>query len=348
MQLIPVSPPVVLDDTNVPLVPEHELRKAHAFIASDSRFKATARFLASIWRRDHSLPIGSIARDGERQKLGSLISEAAGRVGHNFGSIAIRDLAARELIYRQRAAMYDATRLRTNLLASQTLAFNVFGPMAIDPKLAARMVQQLFPGTLADVSAVRFEYAPSRGDARFGADNSAWDAVILGHTSTGARGLIAIEVKFTESCEESGGKPISAQFQAMAPKSGLYLDSEAAGMKSPAHRQLIREHLMAQAVVDHGMVEVGWFAVVSPYGNHLARRAAEGYGSLLSEPAATMVPYIYRTLEEVLEALAGGGHEKYAQSLFERYLDFGRVAVELGLQDRPVAAGAFNALQLPA
>ena len=347
MQLIPASSPILSDDIAVPLVPEHELRKANAFIASDSRFKAAARFLASIWRRDHAFPIGGVVRDGKREKLGSLISESAGRAGHNFASPAVRDLVARALIYRQRAAMYDATRLRTNLLASQTMAFNLFGPMALDLRLASKVVQELFPGTLAEVSAVRFEYAPARGDARFWGDSSAWDVLILGHTAAGVRGLIAIETKFTERYEVSGGKPISEQFQSMVPKTGLYRDSEAAGMMSPAHRQLIREHLMAQAVIDHGMVEAGWFAVVSPYGNHLARRAVEGYASLLQEPEGNSVPFSYRTVEEVLEALAGCGHEKYAQSLYERYLDFDRVAVELGLQSRPASATSFDALQIP-
>jgi hypothetical protein len=348
MQLIPSLPTLGTDDTGVPLVPEAALRKAHALVPGDTRFKSAARFLASNWRKERDIPIGTIRHEGRKQKLGSMISEPAGWTGHNFASPVIRDLAARELIFRQRAAMYDSDRLRNNLLSSQTMCFNLLGPLAADPKLATRVARDLFPGILSTVTAVRFEYAPVRGDERFGGDYTAWDALLLGRTPSGGRGFIAIEIKFTESCDEGGSKPISSAFQSMLAQSVLFANHEDAGLGAPQHRQFLREHLMAQSVVDLGMADAGAFAVIAPLGNHLARKAAEGYAVTLNEPEGAAVPFIYRPTEAVLEALAANRHEHYAQELYSRYLDFGRVAADLGFPAIPRTRADTVAPSLPA
>lgn len=348
MQLIPSLTALGTDDTGVPLVPEAALRKAHTLVPGDTRFKSAARFLASNWRKERDIPIGTIRHDGRKQKIGSMISEPAGWAGHNFASTDIRDLAARELIFRQRAAMYDADRLRNNLLSSQTMAFNLFGPLALDLKLATRVARDLFPGILAIVTAVRFEYAPARGDERFGGDYTAWDVLLLGRTRAGGRGFIAIEVKFTESCDEGGTKPISPAFQSMLPASALFANHEDPTLSAPQHRQFLREHLMAQSVVDLGMADAGAFAVIAPLGNHLARKAADGYAMTLNEPEGAAVPFIYRPTEAVFEALAANRHEHYAQELFGRYLDFARVAADLGFPAIPRSRADVVTLSLPA
>jgi len=68
------------------------------------------------------LPIGSyINEDGKRRKLGSRISEAAGRGGGNFLPPEIAHTARRETAYREIGALIDAERLATNSLSSMPL-----------------------------------------------------------------------------------------------------------------------------------------------------------------------------------------------------------------------------------
>ena len=54
--------------------------------------------------------------DGKRRKLGSRISEAAGRGGGNFVTPEIAHLARRGTAYREIGALIDEERLATNLL----------------------------------------------------------------------------------------------------------------------------------------------------------------------------------------------------------------------------------------
>ena len=69
----------------LPLIPANVLKKHRVHEPLDTRFRSAARLLQALWREDRGLPIGSyINEDGKRRKLGSRISEAAGRGGGNF------------------------------------------------------------------------------------------------------------------------------------------------------------------------------------------------------------------------------------------------------------------------
>jgi len=105
-------------------------------------------------------------------------------------------------------------RTTTNLLASQAMAFNVFGPLV--PGVAGGMpadavLRQCWPG-IASVERIRFEYTPARlkpdaeeppeadpfGDqsARGGVDA---DLRIDFRHQDGARGVLLVETKFVET-----------------------------------------------------------------------------------------------------------------------------------------------------
>jgi hypothetical protein len=69
----------------LPLIPANVLKKHRVHEPLDMRFRSAARLLQPLWREKRDLPIGSyVNEDGKRRKLGSRISEAAGRGGGNF------------------------------------------------------------------------------------------------------------------------------------------------------------------------------------------------------------------------------------------------------------------------
>ena len=92
----------------LPPIPANVLKKHHVHEPLDTRFRSAARLLQSIWREDRGLPIGSyLSEDGKRRKLGSRISEAAGRAGGNFLTPEIAHTARRETVYREIGALID-------------------------------------------------------------------------------------------------------------------------------------------------------------------------------------------------------------------------------------------------
>lgn len=315
----------------VPLLPEELLRKHHIFEPLDHRFRSAARLLQSIWRQDRELPIGSYKVGTKRKKLGSRISPAAARAGANFMLPAIAWLARHECAYREPAAMIDEGRLYGNLLSSMPLAFNVFGLLKLDLSFASRVLGELFPDLVgAKVCAVLFEHSPGRGDPTLTADHSAFDVFLRYETPAGRKGFIAIETKYTESCQEPV-PAIRSRYDDLAEVSGLFFDPMKPALRTNPCQQLFREHLLAQTMLMRGDVDEARFIVIAPRLNTLVANAVAGYQAELKPAGEDQVGFASVTLEDTIVALAMAGEEEYAARLFRRYADFSLVDGELNL-----------------
>src|SRR3546814_130874 len=187
----------------LPVIPISVLKTYKVNEISDTRFKASARLLQSLWRQDRDLPIGGL-RTAERKyrKLGSRLNAKSAKQGDNFLSPEIAKLVLRESVYREQGAMIDEKRLWSNLLSSQPLCFNLFGGMKLDAKKADLFFQGLFPELVASVDGLFFEHSPGRGNPAFTEDNTAFDVFVTCTTSNGQKGFIAIEVKYSETMTE--------------------------------------------------------------------------------------------------------------------------------------------------
>lgn len=320
----------------VPLVPEQTLRRHHVFVPNDHRFRAAARLLQSLWREDRGLPMGSfIDSEGKRKRLGSSISGIAGRDGANFLSPAVGQVANRELIYREIGALYDVERLRQNLLSSMPLAFNTFALLKRDLTLATRVMAELLPGFMREVTHVLFEHSPGRANPAFTGDHTALDVAIRGTTPNGRRAFIGIEVKYSESLTEQLPRTFSSRYAELAVSSALFADVELSGLWRSPVQQHFRQHSLVQTILDRGLADVGLYVTTGPALNHLAHQAADAYASYLAPPRTGHAQFLTWSLERVIEAIAAAGLKPYARLLYRRYCDFWLVDGELALDDAP-------------
>ena len=108
---------------HLPIIPRAILKKHKVDEVADTRFKASARMLHSLWREDRAIKIGThTTPNGRRRKLGSRLHAEAAKAGANFLSTDIAKLAHRELVYREPGALMDEERLWSNMLSSQPFA----------------------------------------------------------------------------------------------------------------------------------------------------------------------------------------------------------------------------------
>lgn len=321
--------------TQLPLVPPALLKTHHCLERHDNRFKACARLLQARWREERGLPIGSFSgRDGRKRRIGSLLNSAAAAEGRNFLSPAVAHLARRAVIYQEPGALIDQARLATNLLSSMPLSFNLFGSMNLDLRLATRLVHRLFPELDCQaVREIRFEHSPGRFQADLTGDRSAFDVVIIYETQTAARGVIAFEVKYSESLQDSPPAELSPAYNNLAEASGLYKEPASALLRVNPLQQLFREHLLAQAAVMRGDWAEATFVLLAPADNHLVQRGANLYAAHLAPFLPGHVPFANITLELFLSALGQVGAAAVADEIFDRYCAFWKVheAVETAL-----------------
>jgi hypothetical protein len=314
-----------------PLIPEALARRHDVHVPADNRFKAAARLLASLWRSDRDLPAGSfVGQDGKRHKVGSLLTQADGRRGANFVNGDIARLAMHELYNREPGSSWDADRLRRNLLSSQTMCLNVFGPLRLDLDLATAVTSELLPDFIGEVVDVIFEHNPRRGHPALTGDFSALDVLIRAKTPTGGRLLVGVEVKYSETCHE-GSARIDKRHIEIAQSSGSFIDPHDPTLRENPCQQLFRLTNLLQAMVDNDLGEEALLLFVAPAMNSSAQAAVAQFQTHLAEPKPGTVAFMPFTLEQVLEAIGTAGATALHDALHARYTDFHQVAGELDL-----------------
>jgi hypothetical protein len=320
-----------LDLPRLPLLPASLLRAHRVFEPMDTRFRAAARLLQALWREDHDLPIGTHRPlKGRRRRLGSRISIEAGEAGLNFMTSDIARLVAQELAYREPGALIDEERLKTNMLASMPLCFNLLGILKQDLDLASRTFRSLWPAIIDTVDGVYFEHSPGRGDPRYTGDYTAFDAFITGQSPTGTRTFIAIEVKYAETMWE----PVPAlrpRLDELSGQTDLFIDPDSPQLRQAPIQQLWRQHLLASTLTANGHFDAGLVIVIAPSMNNAIHHAVRRYRSNLKSPENPELGFKFVALESFILTLADAGATDYARALYRRYCDFLQVDGELSL-----------------
>lgn len=311
----------------LPIVPTHVLAKHKVFEDFDNRFRACARLLQALWRERQNLPIGTYTdKSGRKRAIGSLISKAAASEGRNFLSPEIAEIVRLEVAYQERGALIDQTRLYGNLLSSMTLAYNLLAPLRLDLGLAARILRAVIPAIdLKAVHDVWWEHSPGRKDPTLTGDRTAFDVAFVYERTDGKFGLVAVEMKYSESGGEPAPPELNPRYEELSRASGLYKDPDHAALRVNPFQQLFREHLLAQAAVMRGDYAEAYFVQIAPHHNHLVQNAARLYKGFLVLPGDGQVPFVNVELEQVIEAFGWAGETAFAAAMWDRYCDFWQI-----------------------
>lgn len=319
---------------HAPFLSETLRRQHHAFVANDSRFAASCRVLAHLWRQDQRLPAATFiatapAGKPRRRPANWLLRRDAAQAGATFLTPAIRDHARQALLFREPGAMWNEDRLWANLLSSQALTLNLLAPLATDLALATRVFRALLPGFVDQVRGIRFEHSPGRFDDRYFGDGTALDALIEAITPDGEIAVITIEVKFTEGLTGPTATPRERYVEA-AQGSGLYRDASSSTLARAGFEQLRREHVMTTLMLQHGLASRGRFILIAPQLNRRAQAVAALYRTELRDPDGAGDPATVAFSNITLEAIIAAMHEADATDLacqlWARYCDHARVA----------------------
>jgi hypothetical protein len=283
--------------------------------------------LQIFWMRDHNIP--NAITDSERgSHLASYLRADAAEDGLNFLTPEVYLLALRELVLLSESdAAVDIDRLVANSLSSQPLVVNVLGPLALDLKLASRVFRQILPHFVRSVEKVTFEHSPGRRDIRFLNDRSAVDSAVYVITPTGERGIVYVEMKYSEDMSGPAARWRDRYDEALK-EVHLYKDPSSPVLRSIPIEQLAREHMLSQLAVDNGVTPRALFVGIGPRLNRRVSAAFMVYANELlpvGDSDRSRVGFRHFTLEALIDAIDVAGDQVTADRLWQRYCNFQRI-----------------------
>ena len=328
--------------------------------AGDDAFRRRMR-LHQSWYRAFVLerPYGTGPGPRDTSQYGNMLTQEDGAAGRNFLTPQIFEVVQRRIA--QGTGAVEPYRLLHNMLSSQPMCFNLFGPLADDLDLATRLTRALWGKKIAKVTHVAIEWAPSPKRA-FLDDNTAFDAFIEYVRDDGGRGFIGIETKLTEPFSRGAyDKPAYRRW--MTPD-GPWRSSAARAVAQAEHNQLWRDHLLAWALLRHeaSPYAEGRFAVIYHPQDRRCAEVIERYRGLLRDPKAIDAFTLAQVVEAWRRELEPGS---WLDAFHTRYLDLARseqaAAAARPMEDRgkedllawfdgageaPMAAGSVGAAAL--
>lgn len=280
----------------------------------DTDFQAYARLLQSKWRDKKGYP---------EFRLGNFIEiEFAKATKVNFLTDNIRKLVTQEIANAKKdGGLISEPRIWNNLLSSQPLCFNLFGELHFDLDLATKYFKVLFPGRLDAVTAIKFEYSPGRGNAKYIGDHSAFD-VFVEYIKGDKRGFIGIEVKYAESLKQESrdkaNKYFKEQYATLTNACGIFKPSSVDFLRDPPLSQIWRDHLLCISTQQD--YEEGFFVFLFPILNSHCQSGVDSYKQYLAFDNDEQNSFYARYLDDFINTLNTISSADWTTELKQRYL----------------------------
>jgi hypothetical protein len=314
-----------VDDAQpLPTIPADLARRHRAHYRLDTPFRSVCRLQQAMWLARQPLPEYPPFDPDQvphlTARLGAKLATDDICKSRNFLTPDVLVQTARELVYAERGALMDERRLLTNPISSSALTFNIGAFLKLNQDVAHRFIEGVFPGHAGQISLILFEHNPARGDPALTADGSAFDLAVYLRRPDGTRTFVGFEFKLSESMNEPTAEH-RPRYDEIAASSGLYRNPDAPALRKAPIQQLFREHLLAQSMVDAGLVDDALYVLVAPELNTDVQRAAACYRTFLAHTPGK-VAFMSLGLNRAIKAIREAGGITYADQLHDRYGSF--------------------------
>lgn len=218
-------------------------------------------------------------------------------------------------------------KLYFDMLGSDHIPFNFFVPLRAHESVGS-LVREWSGVDVGAVTAIDIEWAPTPSE-RFLGDNTSFDACIRYRCLKGGVGAIGVEVKFTEGAYSWGGTERARMFERGSrylrahEASGLYVADSLEHLRTRRLKQLWRNQLLGEAMLQQGELSHFTSVLLYPEGNRHFAEAAAAYEGLLAMDGRH-TPFRAVTFERFIarcrEHARSEDDRVWADYLAERYL----------------------------
>ena len=149
---------------------------------------------------------------------------------------------------------FDAMR-DSNMLRSEHIPFNLFIPFKKNLIFCRQVFNEIL-GNIKSINEIEIEYAPAPKENYLN-DRTSFDAYIEYTHTDNSKGIIAIEVKYTEkeyplekgSKQEKDINDEKGRYYSVTKDCGIYKPNVIDKLKTDLFRQIWRNHLLAESIL---------------------------------------------------------------------------------------------------
>jgi hypothetical protein len=298
--------------------PSKELRKKYETDYNDrTDFASKARLLQSIWRTEKGYKF---------DKYGNFLElNFAKETGANFLTNGIFEIVKQEVQNKNiDGKVIKEPRIWNNLLSSQPLAFNVFGELKLDLKLASLTFKALYPDRkIKNVTAIEFEFSPGRKSLKYTGDSSAFDVFVVYENEFGEDCFFGIEVKYAENLFDEPATH-KQTYEEISIQSEIFNMSMLDKLKEKPIQQIWRDHLLVLSMfIKNKDYKTGDFIYLFPSENDNCKSGIEQYSQTFKSGKDSYFKPL--TLEKLIDTIKSFCSDNWIDEFINRYLKFEKI-----------------------
>jgi len=211
-------------------------------------------------------------------------------------------------------------------LRSQHIPFNFFIPLRAEKELAAKVFGRMLDIRIKSIEEIEIEFPPSNDNPLN--DKTSFDAFVSYNNESGRKGMIGIEVKYTEGGysptkrERSEIGKSNALYYKKHEESKLFKNIDPKDIKKNRFRQIWRNHLLAYAYQRKNDYAEFKSVTIYPSGNTHFCEAIEEYKAFLTDAGKnTFKGITYESFfDELAKCSQTQDQHNWIEYLRERYL----------------------------
>ena len=298
--------------------------------ADPSGFLRRARLHQSVFRATYlDLPFDT---------YGNYLTQEDGEKGKNFyEGFGIFDAVKKYRKYNK--------PLYSNLLRSEHIPFNIFIPLDKDRNFCKNIIAAVLKSEIASIDSIKIEYAPKPKE-KYLNDKTSFDAFIEYTNSDASKGIIGIEIKYTEreyplikfqKNKKTGEKELTKAwidvenyknqktdsiYLNVTKKCKLYKEEHYMDLIKDDFRQIWRNHILGESILQADKCKFKHFTSLTlfPKDNEHFVKTSKDYIDFLINNDNKFIPLMYEDFFALLRKYCpNSDYEKWLNYLTIRY-----------------------------
>jgi hypothetical protein len=220
--------------------------------------------------------------------------------------------------------------LYSNLLRSEHIPFNFFIPLDKNKLFAKSILKEILKRDIKSVDLIKTEYAPPNPE-KYLNDRTSFDAYIEYTNADNSKGIIGIEVKYTEkeykllpnSKQEKDILNKDSAYYKISEKCGLYKKESINLLPTDKFRQVWRNHLLGESIliVDKDKFHHFTSLTLFPAANTHFVKTSKDYMELLKDNDNKFISLTYENFFSILKThCPDDNYAEWIEYLNNRYI----------------------------